>query len=121
MAAMSTTEQLAAIPAVDIALLAGGRVADLGCASGRSVIDIALAYPEALVDGFDDDGTLIDTARAEAKAVRLTGRVAFRHVGGWRLRPRDLPTYDVVIAPERLRDVAEHLAGDTGVVVVRAA
>ena len=38
-----------------------------------------------------------------------------------RVRVQDLPAYAVVVAPPHLRDVAEHIAGDDGVVVVEAA
>lgn len=116
---MTTTQHLASIPAADIALLGGGRVATLGCASGRSIVEIALAYPEALVDGFDGDGDRIAAARAEATAVRPTGRIAFRHVDPTHLRADDLPVYDVVVAPAGLRDVAARLIGDAGVVVLQ--
>ena len=118
---MTTSQQLASIPAADIALLGGGRLAKLGCPSAPSIVAIALAYPEALVDGFDDDAEHIDAARAAAAAVRVTGRVAFRQVDPSRVRVQDLPAYAVVVAPPHLRDVAEDLAGDEGVVVVEAA
>jgi trans-aconitate methyltransferase len=116
---MTASQQLAAIPAADIALLGGGRVADIGGAAGRSTIDIALAYPEALVDAFDDDAAAIEAARAQARAARITGRVAFRHVDAARLRRADLPAYDVVVAPAHLREAAGLLAGDGAVLVVR--
>jgi trans-aconitate methyltransferase len=119
MTAMTTTHDLASIPAADIALLGGGRLATLDCTSGRSIVDIALAYPEALVDGFDGDGDRIAAARAEATAVRLTGRIAFRHVDPAQLRAADLPVYDVVVTPKGLRDVAARLISDAGVVVVQ--
>jgi hypothetical protein len=118
---MTSSQQLASIPAADIALLGGGRLANLGCASAPSIVDIALAYPEALVDGFDDDAARIDAARAATAAVRLTGRVAFRQVDPARVRVEDLPAYAVVVAPPHLRHVAARLAGDTGVVVLDAA
>lgn len=116
---MTASQQLAAIPAADIALLGGGRVADLGGAAGRSTIDIALAYPEALVDVFDDDVAAIDAARADARSLRVTGRVAFRHVDAARLRAADLPVYDVVVTRPHLREAAGRLAGRDAVIVVR--
>ena len=85
----------------------------------RTNVRIALAYPEALVDGFDGDGDRIAAARAEATALRLTGRIAFRHVDPAQLRAADLPGYDVVVTPKGLRDVAARLISDAGVVVVQ--
>ena len=38
-----------------------------GAASAPSIVAIALAYPEALVDGFDDDGARIDAARGRGR------------------------------------------------------
>ena len=119
---MTTSQQLASIPAADIALLGGGRLANLGCASAPSIVDIALAYPEALVDGFDDDGAAHRRGRGPRRPPSAsTGRVAFRQVDPARVRVEDLPAYAVVVAPPHLRDVAVRLAGDTGVVVLDAA
>ena len=112
---------LASIPAVDIALLAGGRVADLGCGDGEMTIAIARAYPEALVDGFEIDGPSIDAARTRACLARVTGRVAFRRADVNLLRPAHLPAYAVVVAPAHLREAAARLAGERGHVIVRGA
>lgn len=128
MAAMSTAISvtigrlpagLATIPAADIALLGGARIAEIDCGDGAATIAVALAYPEALVDGFESDHRALDTARARARTAHVSGRVAFRHVDAGDVRPGDLPTYDVVIAPTHRRAIAERLVGDRGVVVLR--
>jgi trans-aconitate methyltransferase len=113
--------QLATIPAVDIALLSGGRIADLGCGDGATTVAVARAYPEALVDGFERDAAAIDAARAHARAARVAGRVAFRNVDASSVRPSDLPAYAVVLAPAHLGATAERLAGEHGIVVRRDA
>ena len=74
---MTTSQQLASIPAADIALLGGGRLAKLGCRSAPSIVAIALAYPDALVDGFDDDAAAHrrGPGRGRRRARDRTGRV----------------------------------------------
>jgi 2-polyprenyl-3-methyl-5-hydroxy-6-metoxy-1,4-benzoquinol methylase len=53
------------------------RIADIGCGSGQSAIDMALAYPKVRVDGYDIDDTAIDTAWATARRAGVTDRVTF--------------------------------------------
>lgn len=62
-----------------------------------------------------------NAARAGTRAVRLTGRVAVRHLHTPRLRHADLPVYDVVVSPARLREPAGLLGGSGAVLVVREA
>jgi len=110
---------LAAIPAADIALLGGGRVAEVDCGEGATTLAVALAHPEALVDGFEPDPDALAAARARARTARVTGRVSFRPVDAASARPADLPAYDVVIAPVHRRDVAERLVGQGGIILLR--
>jgi SAM-dependent methyltransferase len=49
---------------VEDRLRAGGRVIDIGCGSGRAVLTIAEAFPEAAVEGYDISSVAL--ARAEA-------------------------------------------------------
>jgi 2-polyprenyl-3-methyl-5-hydroxy-6-metoxy-1,4-benzoquinol methylase len=68
------------IPALDgihERLLAGGRVADVGCGHGASSIIIAQAYPDVTVDGSDLHGGSIDEARRLAAEAGVGDRVTF--------------------------------------------
>ena len=97
-------EYLASIPAVDEALRSGGKVADVGCGLGWSSIGIALAYPEARVDGYDIDGPSIDRARAYAVEAGVADRVTFHTVDVGQLEVQD---YDLVLALECVHDMAD--------------
>jgi 2-polyprenyl-3-methyl-5-hydroxy-6-metoxy-1,4-benzoquinol methylase len=98
-------EHLPAIPDVDAALRAGGRVADIGCGYGWSSIGIALGYPTATVDGFDVDGPSVAVARRNAAEAGVDGRVRFLDVDAAAVDPQD--GYDVVIAVECVHDMAD--------------
>jgi SAM-dependent methyltransferase len=117
-------EYLPAIPDVDAALRAGGRAADVGCGLGWSSIGIALAYPDATVDGYDVDLPSIEAARRNAREAGVDDRVRF-HAGD--VAAVDGGTYDAVFAFECIHDLADpvgvlaamrKLAGGSGAVVV---
>ena len=90
-------EYLASIPAVADALRNGGTVADIGCGLGWSAIGVALAYPEARVDGFDIDAPSVEKARIHAAEAGVADRVRFHHVDVGELEAEG---YDVVLALE---------------------
>ena len=114
-----------AIPDVHAALQAGGRVADVGCGHGWSSIAMALAYPEASVDGFDPDEPAVETARANAAELGLQDRVRF-HVDDAALVEGE-GRFDLVAAFECIHDLPypvevlrsmRRLRGPDGTVVV---
>jgi SAM-dependent methyltransferase len=116
-------EYLPAIPDVDAVLRAGGRVADIGCGMGWSSIGIALAYPDARVDGYDVDVPSIEAARRNAAESGVGDRVRFHVADAATVDAR----YDVVFAFECIHDLPDPvavlgamraLAGDHGTVVV---
>jgi SAM-dependent methyltransferase len=99
-------------------------VADVGCGLGWSSIGIALAYPDAAVDGFDVDGPSIEAARRNAHEAGVDDRVRF-HVAD--AASVDGPTCDAVFAFECVHGLPDpvgvlaamrRLAGDRGTVVV---
>lgn len=97
-------EYLASMPAVDEALRAGGTVADIGCGLGWSSIGIALAYPQASVDGFDIDAPSIDRAREYAAESDVADRVRFHAIDAGEL---DADGYDLVLALECIHDMSD--------------
>jgi len=101
-----TQEWIPAIPDVHVRLRDGrpARVADVGCGTGWSSIAFALAYPHALVHGFDLDAPSIDLARANARASGVDDRATFdaRDAG----EPGDAGAYDLVTFFECLHDMA---------------
>ena len=117
-------EYLPAIPDVDAALRAGGRVADVGCGLGWSSVGIALAYPDCTVDGYDVDGPSVEAARRNAREAGVDDRVRFHAVDAATV---DAGPYDAVFAFECVHDLPDpvgvlaamrRLAGERGAVVV---
>jgi 2-polyprenyl-3-methyl-5-hydroxy-6-metoxy-1,4-benzoquinol methylase len=115
-------EYLPSIPEV-AAVLAGGRIADVGCGVGWSSIGIALAHPSVTVDGYDLDAPSIEAARANAAEAGVADRVRFHveDVAGVTGR------YDLVTAFECVHDMPDpvsvlaamrRLAEPDGVVLV---
>ena len=80
-------------------------VADIGCGLGWSSIAIARAYPQALVDGFDQDPASVEAARGNAAAAGLADRVRFDTESAAAVAGRGR-RYDVVTAFETVHDMA---------------
>lgn len=119
-------EYLPSIADVDAALRAGGRVADVGCGHGWSSIGIALAYPDATVDGYDVDDPSVAAARRNAAEAGVGDRVRFHQVDPGAAAAAG-ERYDVVLAFECVHDLPDPvgflgamgaLAGDRGAVIV---
>lgn len=66
-----------ALDGVEAKLLAGGRVADVGCGFGHSTIVMAEAFPASTFFGFDVHAGSIDAARRNATAAGVSDRVRF--------------------------------------------
>jgi SAM-dependent methyltransferase len=109
---------LPAVPGVDAALSAGGRVADIGCGYGWSSIGIARRWPAARVDGFDVDAPSVERARRHAAEAGVAERVTFRTEDVGTLvgdadpdRERRLDgSYDLVTAFECVHDLPDPVA-----------
>lgn len=93
-----------ALPDVHEKLLAGGRVAEIGCGEGWSSITLAQGFPTTRVDGVDIDAESIATAKKNAHAQGVADRVLF-HLASAEHRPLQ-GSYDLVTAFECLHDMA---------------
>ena len=71
------SEWIPALGGVHEKLLAGGRVADVGCGHGASTILMAQAFPNSHICGFDYHAPSIDIARAAAIAAGVGDRTTF--------------------------------------------
>ncbi|WP_223169461.1 MULTISPECIES: class I SAM-dependent methyltransferase [Microbacterium] len=60
----------------------GGRIADVGMGGGWSSIELARAYPELRVHGFDIDEPSIELARMNAEQAGVADRVEFHNADG---------------------------------------
>jgi SAM-dependent methyltransferase len=99
------TEWLPAVPDVHERLSADppARVADVACGQGRSTIEIARAYPKAVVEGIDSDHASIGRAHEHLAASGLDGRVSFHT----RDAARGLTgPYDLITIFEALHDMS---------------
>jgi 2-polyprenyl-3-methyl-5-hydroxy-6-metoxy-1,4-benzoquinol methylase len=72
-----TQDWIPAMPEIDARLRAGGTVADIGCGNGIALIEIARAYPDAKLVGFDFHAPAIEAARANAGAAGVADRIRF--------------------------------------------
>jgi len=95
---------LGSIPELRDRLESAPRIADIGCGLGWSAIGMALAYPDAVVDGFDLDEPSIDDANRFATEHGVEDRVHFyaRDAGDGDIAGE----YDLALAVECVHDMA---------------
>ncbi len=72
-----TTAWIPALDGVDAKLKVGGRVADVGCGHGASLIVMAGAYPNSTFFGFDFHAPSIETSRRRASEAGVADRARF--------------------------------------------
>ena len=97
-------EWLPQMPDVVARLAGGARVADFGCGAGWSAIELAKAYPDIRVDGFDNDEASIAAARRNAAEHGVADRVDFEVADLAADHPRWSLGYDVVFFFECVHD-----------------
>lgn len=85
------------------------RVADIGCGLGWSTIELAKAFPQIRVDGYDADEESISVARRHAAEAGLSDRVTFEVVDAGAAAYGDA-AYDAVFFFECLHDMAHPAA-----------
>jgi 2-polyprenyl-3-methyl-5-hydroxy-6-metoxy-1,4-benzoquinol methylase len=92
-----------ALDGVEAKLVAGARVADIGCGHGASVVVMAGAYPNSRFFGFDYHQPSIQTARQRAKDAGVDGRAGFEVATA-----KDYPgTYDLICFFDCLHDMGD--------------
>ena len=89
-------------------LQAGAKVAELACGTGVAAIELAKAFPNVTVDGYDLDETSIAIARKNAAEAGLSDRVTFQ-VHDAR-DPKLTGKYDVVAVFEAIHDMGDPAA-----------
>src|SRR5436190_3330821 len=92
-----------ALDGVEEKLVAGARVADVGCGHGASTLLLAQAYPASTVVGFDADAGSIEAARKRAADAGLADRVQFEVASATTLGD----TYDLVCFFDCLHDMGD--------------
>jgi 2-polyprenyl-3-methyl-5-hydroxy-6-metoxy-1,4-benzoquinol methylase len=117
-------EWIPALDGVEDKLVAGARVADIGCGHGAPVVVMAEAYPKSSFWGFDYHGPSIETARERAGEAGVGDRTTFEVAGA-----KEYPgTYDLICYFDCLHDMGdpvgiatyarEHLDSDGTVLLV---
>lgn len=72
-----TNHWIKSLSDVEEKLLAGAKVADVGCGHGASTIVMAQEYPQSIFYGFDSHEDSIKIARERAKEMGVEGNVIF--------------------------------------------
>ena len=93
-----------ALDGVEAKLIAGGRVADLGCGLGSSSVLLAEAYPRTTIDGSDYHAKSIELASKKAAEAGVGDRVSFEVASAQTFTGTD---YDLVTMFDALHDMGD--------------
>ncbi len=85
-------------------LALGAKVADVGCGSGRALLEIARAYPRSELRGYDSSELAIRAAREHLAASGLAN-VAFHHAAAKALEPD--ASFDFILTWDCLHDMTD--------------
>jgi 2-polyprenyl-3-methyl-5-hydroxy-6-metoxy-1,4-benzoquinol methylase len=103
------------VPGLTHRLAQGIRVLDIGCGSGRIMNRLAALYPESSFLGIDLSAEAIDTARHQAREMKLSNvDFAARDLTNFH-ETADLETYDFITAYDAIHDQARPLNVLTGI------
>jgi ubiquinone/menaquinone biosynthesis C-methylase UbiE len=103
-----TQTWIPALSGVQEQLASGGRVADLGCGHGASVILMAKAFPKAEFVGIDYHESSIAVARERAKQAGVADQTRFE-VGTPRVLASSKEKFDLVCFFDSLHDMGDPL------------
>ncbi len=99
-----TTSWIPALDDVQAKLLAGARVADIGCGLGTTTVLMAQAYPDATIVGSDYHDVSIELARKRAAEAGVIDRVTFEVASAQTFSGRG---YDLVTSFDCLHDMGD--------------
>src|SRR5208283_3890031 len=68
----------------------GDRVLEIGCGTGRNLIKLARAYPEARLFGLDVSQEMLTTATSSVARAGVSARVALARADATNFEPREL-------------------------------
>lgn len=102
------SEWVPQIPGLKEKLESAAKVAELACGTGIAAIELAKAFPNITIDGYDLDETSIAAARKNAAEAGVADRVTFQ-VHDAR-DPKLAGTYDVVAVFEAIHDMGDPVA-----------
>lgn len=92
------------LPDVDQRLREGARVADVGCGSGRALVEMARAYPDSTLEGFEPNEASAERARRCVREEGLEDRVTVHNSPASEL---ETETYDLVTTFDVIHDLPE--------------
>lgn len=96
-----------AVPGLHERLVAGARIADIGCGHGRAAIRLATAYPDSTVVGYDVHPPSVDAAGRAAAEAGVADRVRFETLDAADGLPE---AFDLVLALDVVHDAADPAA-----------
>jgi 2-polyprenyl-3-methyl-5-hydroxy-6-metoxy-1,4-benzoquinol methylase len=103
-----TQEWVPQVPGLKEKLEAGAKLAEIACGMGVAAVELAKAFPNITIDGYDLDETSVAQARRRAADAGLSDRVTFR-VHDVR-DPKLAGRYDVVTVFEAVHDMGDPVA-----------
>lgn len=107
---LSARKLLPELAGLKAQLDAGGTVLELGCGTGRHLLQVAKAFPQARLIGVDIDPTGMKAARAAIEQAGLAGRVTL--IAGDIAKAVDPGTADAVVMVEVLHEIAPQIRRD---------
>jgi 2-polyprenyl-3-methyl-5-hydroxy-6-metoxy-1,4-benzoquinol methylase len=105
-------EWIPALDGVEAKLIAGGRVADVGCGLGTSSVLIAQAFPKTTIVGSDYHAESIELARKKAAEAGVNDRVTFEVATAETFTGTG---YDLVTMFDALHDMGDPVGAAKGV------
>lgn len=106
---LSARKLLPELAGLKARLDAGGTVLELGCGTGRHLLQVAKAFPQARVIGVDIDPTGMKAARAAVEQAGLSERVTL--VSGDVGEAVEAGVADAVVMIEVLHEIASQIRG----------